>query len=107
MIIKNMTVYILELCYMIRRCTDVCREANRTIILLSGVKIDICREEERNCMIATSLTLTNSNLQFRACGLFAINNSLLYSICGAVSSYLFVTLQLDLQSSRKIQKIDI
>ncbi|RZC31885.1 7tm 7 domain containing protein, partial [Asbolus verrucosus] len=100
-------IYTLELYYMIRRCTDVCREANRTIILLSGVKIDICKEEERNCVIATSLTLTNSNLEFTACGLFPINNSLVYSICGAVSSYLFVTLQLDLQSSRKMQKIDI
>ncbi|RZC34997.1 7tm 7 domain containing protein, partial [Asbolus verrucosus] len=95
-ILKHCIGYIFDLFYIAKRSADLCEEANRTKVLLLGIKIDVEKEDERNLVIASTLKLMQNKLEITACKLFNIDNALLFSICSAASSYLFIMLQLDM-----------
>ncbi|KAH0814647.1 hypothetical protein GEV33_008146 [Tenebrio molitor] len=94
--IKNCITYGFDLFYLARRTSELCNEANRTKVVLLGIKIDVDKENERNTVIVSALKLIQNKLEITACRLFNIDNALLFSICGAASSYLFIMLQLDI-----------
>ncbi|RZC38526.1 7tm 7 domain containing protein, partial [Asbolus verrucosus] len=98
--VKHCIGYIFDLFYVAKRSSDLCEEANRTKVLLLGIKIDVEKEDERNSVIASALKLMQNKLEITACKLFNIDNALLFSICGAASSYLFIMLQLDIGSNQ-------
>ncbi|KAJ3621359.1 hypothetical protein MTP99_003503 [Tenebrio molitor] len=93
--IKNILLYSFDLCYLSKRCSNLCTEASHFKTILLSTKINIESEENRNSVIALVLKLMNNNLQITACRLFSIDYDLLFKICGTVFSYLFIMLQLD------------
>ncbi|KAJ3616279.1 hypothetical protein Zmor_011951, partial [Zophobas morio] len=95
-LMKNCLLLGLELFYLSKVCRDLCFEANRTKALLLDLKIDVHAEKEREAVVAAVLKLMNNSLQMTAMRFFSIDNRLLFSICGAAFSYLFIMLQLDL-----------
>jgi gustatory receptor len=46
--IKNCITYGFDLFYLARRTSELCNEANRTKVVLLGIKIDVDKENERN-----------------------------------------------------------
>ncbi|EEZ97771.1 gustatory receptor 146 [Tribolium castaneum] len=93
--LKNSLSSTIEICYLTKRCSRLCYEANRSKRILLGTRIDIFRENERNKIINLALKMMRSELKISACGLFTIDNSLLYSLFGSACSYIFVMLQFD------------
>ncbi|RZB66635.1 uncharacterized protein BDFB_007133 [Asbolus verrucosus] len=106
-LLKNIAMYIFDLYYFSKKFTDLCYEANRTKNLLVGIRIDIYKEEERDAVISGALKLIHSELKMTACKFFNINNELLFSICGAASSYLFIMIQLDMGNQQNHQNATI
>ena len=78
--IKNCVTYIFELFYLAKRSSDLCNEANRSKVLLLGIRINIDKENERNAVIASVLKLMQNKLEITACKLFNIDNALLFSV---------------------------
>ncbi|RZB66636.1 7tm 7 domain containing protein, partial [Asbolus verrucosus] len=78
-LIKNCITYIFDFVYLSKRSTALCYEANRTKILLLGIKMDIDKEDERNLMILSILKLLQNKLEISACRLFNIDNRFLCS----------------------------
>ncbi|RZC40867.1 7tm 7 domain containing protein, partial [Asbolus verrucosus] len=77
--LKHCIGYIFDLFYIVKRSADLCEEANRTKVLLLGIKIDVEKEDERNSVIASALKLIQNKLEITACKLFNIDNALLFS----------------------------
>nr|XP_015839845.1 PREDICTED: uncharacterized protein LOC107398839 [Tribolium castaneum] len=77
---KNCVTYVFDLFYLSKRASDLCNEANKTKILLVGLKIDIDQEEERNVVVTSVLKLMQNKLEITACRLFSIDNALLFSV---------------------------
>ncbi|XP_044262811.1 gustatory receptor 68a-like [Tribolium madens] len=99
-LVKNVVMYGIELFVLAKIVTNLCQEANNTKKLIVKIKIDIDKENERNELISSALKLSQSDLEITACKFFSIDNALLFSICGASSSYLFIMIQLDLGNKK-------
>ncbi|KAJ9599108.1 hypothetical protein L9F63_010376 [Diploptera punctata] len=77
-------------------CTTTSNEANRTAILvhklINKTRDPLIREE----LELFSLQLLHRKVQFTACGFFPLDFTLLYSIVGAVTTYLIILIQFQL-----------
>ncbi|KAJ3640604.1 hypothetical protein Zmor_027158 [Zophobas morio] len=94
--VKNCLTYSFDFYYLCKRCKELCYEANRTRILLLGVRLPVNnKEDERDTVITSALNLLNNKLEITACRLFRVDYTLLFSICGVAFSYLFIVLQLE------------
>nr|XP_015839420.1 PREDICTED: putative gustatory receptor 28a [Tribolium castaneum] len=102
---KNVCIYSIEMFYIARRSSRLCSQANRTKTILVGLKVDLSKEEERNTIITSSLELRQFTLQITACRLFTIDNALLFSICGAAFSYLFIMIQMDKDLNKSLRNV--
>ncbi|KAJ3621371.1 hypothetical protein MTP99_003511 [Tenebrio molitor] len=102
-LVKNCIGYAVDLYALSVKSSDLCREAATTKTALLGIKIDVVKEDERNTVIASALRLMENKLEVTACKLFRIDNALLFSICSAVFSYLFVMLQFDRSTDKSLQ----
>ncbi|XP_044263016.1 putative gustatory receptor 77a [Tribolium madens] len=103
--LKNVCIYSIEMFYISRRSSLLCFQGNRTKAILVGFKFDLSNEEERNTIVTLSLELRQFNLQISACRLFAIDNALLFSMCGAAFSYLFIMIQMDKDLNRSFRNV--
>ncbi|XP_021920102.1 putative gustatory receptor 28a isoform X3 [Zootermopsis nevadensis] len=88
--------YVLKLGGIVWACASTAREANRTAVLvhklLSKTRDPGVKEE----LQLFSLQLLHRKVQFTACGFFPLDFTLLYSIIGAVTTYLVILIQFQL-----------
>ncbi|KAF5300087.1 hypothetical protein FQA39_LY11279 [Lamprigera yunnana] len=80
----------------------LCYEANRTVEVLSSIKIHSLKVLIRNLVISKCLSLMNNKLEITAYKLFKIDMSLLHSIVASITIYLVIMVQFDLEVSKVI-----
>ncbi|XP_069677240.1 putative gustatory receptor 28a [Periplaneta americana] len=88
--------YALGLLWLIHNCTETSNEANRTAALVHRLLSKTQDLETREELNSFSLQLLHRKVQFTACGFFPLDFTLLYSIVGAVTTYLVILIQFQL-----------
>ncbi|KAJ9599233.1 hypothetical protein L9F63_010317 [Diploptera punctata] len=87
---------------MLSSCTVV---ANRTAVLVHKLLNVVKDPEIREELQLFSLQLLHRKVQFTACGFFPLDFTLLYSIIGAVTTYLVILIQFQLTLSDQLPNI--
>ncbi|XP_069677283.1 putative gustatory receptor 28b [Periplaneta americana] len=74
-------------------------QANRTAVLVHKLLSKTKDPEVREELQLFSLQLLHRKVQFTACGFFPLDFTLLYSIVGAVTTYLVILIQFQISFS--------
>ncbi|KAF5270358.1 hypothetical protein FQR65_LT05546 [Abscondita terminalis] len=94
---------VLQVLVLVYVCSSTTQEAKKTGTLIHDImppsNVLQHREAIQIQLSCFSLQLANRNIQFSACGVFLINETLIYSIIGAASAYLVIVIQFELTSS--------
>ncbi|XP_069698463.1 putative gustatory receptor 28a [Periplaneta americana] len=88
--------YALKLVWLVYYSSSTIYQANRTAILVHKLLAKIRDSDIREELRLFSLQLLHRKVQFTACGFFPLDFTLLYSIVGAVTTYLVILIQFQL-----------
>ncbi|KAJ9599139.1 hypothetical protein L9F63_010407, partial [Diploptera punctata] len=91
----------ISLVIILHQCSSTSYEANRTAILVHKLLNKTEDPEVREELQLFSLQLLHRKVQFTACGFFPLDFTLLYSIIGAVTTYLVILIQFQLTFNDK------
>ncbi|EEZ97773.1 gustatory receptor 148 [Tribolium castaneum] len=97
-LIKNCLFYTTELIYFTIRSAKLCREANRTVKILTALPVPFSDEKKRNLIIFPVMRLLQNRIKITAFGFFSLDYELLFSMCGTACSYLFIMLQINTEN---------
>ncbi|KAK4883535.1 hypothetical protein RN001_006854 [Aquatica leii] len=94
---------VIQILILVYVCSSTSEEAKKTSRLIHDIippsNMLQNREALQIQLSCFSLQLANHNIEFNACGIFSINESLIYSIIGAASAYLVIVIQFELSSN--------
>ncbi|XP_023311733.1 putative gustatory receptor 28b [Anoplophora glabripennis] len=88
-----------EIFLLVRSCASTCESANTTPILLHEFRNELDNIEIESHIQMYSLQLLHQKIRVSALGFFYIDYSLIYSVVGAVTTYLVIFIQFDQQTS--------
>ncbi|GLV38675.1 Gustatory receptor 28b [Carabus blaptoides fortunei] len=92
------TFYVAELYAIVSVSDKTRREAKKCPVLLHKIKHSCTDPDILNAIELYSLQMYHNKLELTVCGLFPIDHTLLYTIAGAVTTYLIFLVQFSTSS---------
>ncbi|XP_975520.4 putative gustatory receptor 28b [Tribolium castaneum] len=92
---------VVEIYLLVYACASTCEQANDTPSILHELRNNYFHMDLENNVQSYSLQLLHQKVQFSVLGFFVVDYTLLYSIVGAVTTYLVIFIQFDQSSNSR------
>ncbi|XP_071051098.1 putative gustatory receptor 28a [Onthophagus taurus] len=93
--------YSVELFLSMRTTTLLCAEVNETKNILFNVKIEPENVDTRNVIMVSVFKLMHDKLELKACELFNMDLTFVFSMFASLTTYLLILLQFDIDSIQR------